>query len=498
MSDITMTRRALLRGLSVLAAGAGLAACAPKAEPTAPPKPAEPTAAPKQAEATAAPKQPAATPPPAQPAGKEAILRFASWSTQQNEEVIIPGLEQFKDVVPNVKVEIEDGAAEKVTAMMVAGTAADVLLHDNNYTIYYDEGLILDVTDMYARDGLDHARDFYDGLGINKWRGRLFGVPYMFNTCIMIYNKTMVKENWGKDLWEAFPDGMWDHEDFLEVARACTKDLNGDKTIDQWGLWLTHREYYYGLETQSWTRGGDCFDLRNMKFNLTGEIPHQVNQDLLAWVRKDQLCIGDEESAELNKASNMQYPIFAGKVAMHIRMSPDVGQALRVIGDRFEWDLMYLPNYGDKLSVTRAGGHGNNINSKTAIPEEAWQFIKFYGTTPGQTFVAKTKVGVPTYRADPSLRKMYEVGNPPHDTVLLGVCEDRGGYGDHIRYHNETEGRRAYKKEMDLIYTKPYEEATKEMDAVLPRLEQELNGMLEYGDSLPFPDLEFPFKPMKK
>ena len=148
--------------------------------------------------------------------------------------------------------------------------------------------------------------------------------------------------------------------------------------------------------------------------------------------------------------------------------------------------------------MSRAGGPGNSINAKTEIPDESWEFIKFYGTTPGQTIMAESKAGCPTYRADPGLRKAFEIGNPAHDNVMLGVVEDRGGYGDHIRFYNETECRRLYVADMDLIYNKPYDEAAQELDTVLSKLEDEMNSIMDYGDSVPFPDLVFPFKPLTK
>ena len=78
----------------------------------------------------------------------------------------------------------------------------------------------------------------------------------------------------------------------------------------------------------------------------------------------------------------------------------------------------------------------------------------------------------------------------------MGVVEEKGGYGDHMRFHNEVECRRMYQNEMDLIFTEPYEDAKARLDSVNEKLEKEMNDIVDYGGGeRPYAGLPFPFKP---
>ena len=84
---------------------------------------------------------------------------------------------------------------------------------------------------------------------------------------------------------------------------------------------------------------------------------------------------------------------------------------------------------------------------------------------------------------------------PSKQDVLIGVLEDMGGYGDHMRFHTEGECRNLFSKQMDYVYTMPYEEAKGELDERMAKVEEEMNEKVDYGDELPFPDVQFPFRP---
>lgn len=428
-------------------------------------------------------------------------MRYVSWWGAFNTGPFPDIVKDFQDENPNVTIKLEEvpyGEAQtKYQTTLVAGTAADILYHMNFMSQYYVEDLILELDDRFDADGLDFDADFYHGLGLNSWAGKIYGFPHMYETCLILYNVDMIKEHWGKDLWEAFPDGKWDVTDMIEIAKACTVDTSGDGNIDQWGLYIYHRSYYYGMETQGWSRGDSIFDVQNMKYNFTSDTIKQVSQDLFSWVRKDGFCIGQEDYGEITKATGAAAPFFAGKVGMRVRMSPDVGRGLSTIGDKFNWDLFYLPGYGDHEAVTRAGGHGHNISANSKHPDEAWEFCKFLGTSPGMEYIAKTKLAVPVYRKDPSIRAKFEEGEPEHLNVIIGVLEDCGGYGDHLRFHNEGECLSLFQNKLDVLYNEPYEEAAAKLDQTMADVEAEMNAIIDYGDELPFQGLEFPFPPPK-
>jgi ABC-type glycerol-3-phosphate transport system substrate-binding protein len=317
-----------------------------------------------------------------------------------------------------------------------------------------------------------------------------------------MYNKDMVEQYYGQDLWEAFPDGNWEMEDMVEVSKACTQDTDGDGVIDQWGLYIYHRSYYYGMETQSWTRRDGIFDIDNVQFNFTGDGSRAASHFLLDAVRgPEAFCISQEDYGEINQAANVAFPMMAEKVAMRIRMSPDVGRLLGTVGPGdetgdFRWDLFYLPNWQGQQAITRAGGHPTCITSATEHPDDAWIVCRELGTSLGQKYIAETKMSIPCYRKDPELRKALETGNPEHLEVLMGVVENKGGYGDHMRFHNENEPRRMYSNEMDLIYTEPYEEAKARLDETLEKLESDMNEVVDYGGGeKPYAGLPFPFQP---
>jgi ABC-type glycerol-3-phosphate transport system substrate-binding protein len=439
------------------------------------------------------------------PAQKEEVtIKFVSWWGAYNSAAFPPAVEDLKDVAPHITVELQEipYSEEYYTTCFAAQTCGDIEYHFNHFTLYYDEGLIKELTPYYEGDGLDFYDDFYHGLALCLWKGKIYGVPHMFETCLLLYNRDLVEEYYGQDLWEAFPDGNWEMEDMVEVARACTQDTDGDGVVDQWGFYVNHRSYYYGMETQSWTRRDSIFDIDNVQYNFTGDGARASAHWLLDNIRGPEACsITQEDVSEINAAANVSFPLMAGKTAMRVRMSPDVGRMLGTAGPgdetgKFRWDLFYLPNYQGQQAVTRAGGHPTCITTASEHPDDAWIVCRELGTSLGQKYIAETKLSIPCYRKDPSLRTALETGNPEHLEVLLGVVEDKGGYGDHMRFHNENEPRRMYTNEMDLIFTEPYEEAKSRLDDTLAKLEADMNEVVDYGGGeKPYAGLPFPFTP---
>ena len=476
MAKVELTRRAFLVQAMALGGVAALAACTPKSAPS-------------DTGGVAKPDAPAA-------AAEEITLRHYSWWVALN-ETLPEQYEQLKDLMPNVTIELEE-TADKTTCY-VAGTCADIM-YDIDW-LFADSGYLVALNDLYERDGLDPAADFYPGLMTVPWKGKYYGVTHMFESCMIFYNKELVKKYWGKDLWEAFPDGNWDYTDMEEVARACTVDETGNGVPDVWGMFWTHNNLYYGMEIGSWTRGGQLFDVENVQYSLTNPGTREAARWLLDAVKgPDPFLVGMEDYAELTQAASVSFPFLAQKTALRVRMCTDAAVILKTIGpgdgsEGFEWDMFHLPNYGDQQAVTRAGGKAQTISATTDHVEECWTVIREMGTTLGGKHVAKHKLFLPVYRANPELKDLYCVGVPEHDRVVYDCLDKKGGYGDHMRHFNSTEVWNIYQKANEELYSLPYEEAVAQQGAMLERCEKEMNELVDYGDKAnkPFEGVVHPF-----
>ena len=129
--DKGFSRRQFLARIAALGGGLALAACAPKATPAPESKPA--------AEVKPAAEKPAAAKPVASPVE----VRYLSWWGAFNTMVMPEVIKEFKDLMPHVTVTVEEVPqaefAQKAQTTLVAGTAADILYHENYMSKYYTE-----------------------------------------------------------------------------------------------------------------------------------------------------------------------------------------------------------------------------------------------------------------------------------------------------------------------------------------------------------------------
>ncbi len=73
---------------------------------------------------------------------------------------------------------------------------------------------------------------------IAKWKGRYYGIVF-YNTLTMgalIYNRSMLQREGQPDILELYKNSNWNWSTYLDIALSCTKDINGDGIIDQWGV----------------------------------------------------------------------------------------------------------------------------------------------------------------------------------------------------------------------------------------------------------------------
>lgn len=190
-----------------LAACASPAPAAPSSAPAAPAaEPAAP-AAPAPAEAAAAPSQ------------EPIKLVFGFWGDSGEVDAYTKAIEGFKDVMPNVEVEIAQFPSTadfwtNLPGQIAAGTAPDVIASTNEgHMSYIVDGQFLPL-DSYGNDVSGNAANAIDAW---TYEGQLYAYPTTSAPGIFVINM---------DLWNAAGLGAmpttWD--EVYEAAKALTKD----------------------------------------------------------------------------------------------------------------------------------------------------------------------------------------------------------------------------------------------------------------------------------
>lgn len=237
MQTRAISRRGLLRGLTLLGGGAILAACAPKAGPT----PAPTTA---QGAATAAPKAPAAKP--------KVSIRIQTPARPNTIPMMNQTIEWFKESHPEIEVLSEEtiyGEISKKTEIGYAsGTLQDVLYgHHRWYAYGCYMGFYGPIDSYIEKSPPPDFGDFFPGpMEANKFEGKQYSLPHFVHpgsNILIIYNKNILAEAGVPE-----PKRDWKYSDLVEMATKCTNKAKGIFGVS----WTVTDFHKYGQYTRSW------------------------------------------------------------------------------------------------------------------------------------------------------------------------------------------------------------------------------------------------------
>jgi len=309
-------------------------------------------------------------------------------------------------------------------------------------------------------------------------------MPFDLDPNAIFYNKTMVKEYYGKDIWEDM-DGKWDLDDWLEIMIACTQDTNGDGRIDQWGAGghLPNPENWN--QSMAFTRGGTIFDYQNMEYTWTSEIAMDTAKMGYDWWMNQKVFLPPEESQAM-AAAGVGIPFAGGVCATHYRAVADMPSFITQVGDKFEWDCALLPGLTkDKPGVALIAGNPNLVYAGTKHRDEAYEWVKFLAGEDVQGYFARQGICVPALKSmAPAFKDYPEV---EHSYIWAEVPQN--DYHIHILHYNAIECRNFTGAKMDEAYI-----AGADLEATIQEMNDGLNERVEYGDCLPFSGMTHPIR----
>ncbi len=126
---------------------------------------------------------------------------------------------------------------ETYTASVMAGDpAADIFTVEDNWLPgLVNKGFVQPLDEFF-----DFSDDKWDSLTkeLSTFDGKVYGMATgkWWPRAMMFYNKEIFARENLPDPYELMMNGEWTWEKMREIAKAATKDTDGDGVIDQWGI----------------------------------------------------------------------------------------------------------------------------------------------------------------------------------------------------------------------------------------------------------------------
>jgi ABC-type glycerol-3-phosphate transport system substrate-binding protein len=469
------TRRAFLAGTAVAAAGPLLAACAGSQ----------------------------GGPVPAAGQGNEPVtLSFLSWRPPAMDQFAPSWQEYGKQ--HNVILDVDksgDGGQQKLTTLFASDSGPDLFDSETqSLPKIYDAGFVLDLTKYLSRDKINLDKD-WAVLGIERWRQRVYGVPYWVEPFGIYYNKSRFKSKGVEDPWERSTNkGTWSLEEMVEAAKKINDPAN-----DVWGLdWGPADAYNIG--PLIWTFGTSHMQYDpNIEWQLT--LP-EVTQafgwatDWLMKLRIDVTSPLDEAKASRDRIQAGRKGISSGgvnrfsqgNIGIHYRSVNDWRRMWpggpSAIAGAFEWDMLPVPSIQGKPGAGWTAGHPVCAYSKTKHPEDAWGFMNWLMNDEFQGVLAENQFLVPAKKKfQPRFYRPPEPYKYQHPQVFADVYKHP--YGIIFAHYNAPDNVGTFNDEAIRMV-----QGEVPLQGGLSDLQRVLNGQISYGGGEnPFKGIHWPIQP---
>jgi len=313
-------------------------------------------------------------------------IKFSSWGSESEIAVIKPLLKEFESENPDVKVDfvhIPKNYFQKLHLLVASNLAPDVVFINNlSGVLYAKNNIFLDLSYYLKNDEILSEKDFFpQALEAFKYQNKLYAIPRDISNLVVYYNKDIF------DKYNVpYPDKYWTFEKFLKTSQKLTKDLNGDKKIDQFGV--SFEEAHLFWLPWLWSNGGGVIS-KNLDAIIINK-PESIEALQFYADLRNKYHVAPTKS-EAGSATMAQ--LFIGqKVAMHISGRWSTPRYRKDID--FKWDIARFPR-GKAGSIVDCDTSGWAISSSSKYPKESWRLIKFFAAKKSSENFARSGLILP-------------------------------------------------------------------------------------------------------
>jgi len=325
-------------------------------------------------------------------------LRVVNWAPDLELATDQRIADRFAARHPGVRVIVESVAenfGEKLATAIASGTPPDVFLLDvPDIPAFVDRGLTLDLAPYASRVGYQVGGVFPEVLSIFARGERLFAFPKDFTPMVVFVNRQVFRR-----LGVAPPpEDRWSWEEFLETARAVTRDLDGDGKTDVHAINFPRQLYEW--MPWVWSAGGDILDPTGSRTvgYLDAPATVEVFGLLTSLVTRHRVAppVQYLESGDASRAGRF----YSGRQAMllsgHWSLPPIRKHQAR---GRIEIGLASIPHRAGAEPATAIYVSGWAVPANVRHKRLAVELAAFLASEEAQRIRAESGLGIPALRA---------------------------------------------------------------------------------------------------
>lgn len=278
-----------------------------------------------------------------------------------------PKVEEFEKQNPNIRVSIEvfpwEKRAERYMLAIAGGRTPDIgYLNADNFAQFADMGALLPLDKYISKEMWDDFKPAVNSL--LTWKGQLYVMPILQTSSPPWYHMDLLKAAGIQE----FPT-TW--EEYEELCKKTTKDMDGDGKNDQWGTthglipfgpWFLWLPWFYQA-------GGKWMneEMTEVTFN------DEAGVEALEFIVK----LYDNYMSPMDKSKGQHYNelFLTGKAAS---LWAEEQAFIKVVTTEYpdlNFKLGPVLEHKDRVCMGTVAGHG--IFSQSEHPEEAAKWVLF-------------------------------------------------------------------------------------------------------------------------
>lgn len=394
----------------------------------------------------------------------------SNWNVPQGETYIIIDdvIARFEAAHPNVKIKYIGGItkidySEWLAEQFLQGDEPDVFfVPAEDFNMYSAMGALMELTPLFEQDDDFNPDDYYSAaFQYGMFDGNSYALPRESVLTFMFVNKSLLRRE-GIDM----PKNDWTWEEFLDICRRVTRDVDGDGQLDQFGC------YDYSWEQAAISNGATLFREDGRASYFADERMEQTVRfmmELRSIHRNYEVAPRDFDMGRVafrpfSFAEYRTYKPYPWRIKKYTS---------------FDWDCLKMPRGFSGENTSTLDTLLVAMSARTEQPKLAWQFLKalcYEKTT--QEMILRKSQALPTRRdvvLSTEAREFFQWDSP--ESIVMSATEISSAMDEAImppKFERYSEAMLYADSEMTKIIG-----GLVPLNNALNRLQKELNARLQ-------------------